>query len=414
MPLRLFRFLSSLLIPATRGTVAIYVGLTLVMTIGLIALGTDVVFLLMKHRQMQSAADSAAISGARALAVGVPADYAMQARSVASASGFVNGVDGVTVTVNSPPVVSTGNAGLEGAVEVIVSQPQNQLLLGLFRSGIFPVGAMAVAANSGSYEYCFLALGSGGSPAAFVANNAVVANPDCGVAVNSSSSPALTLGENAVIRGPVNVVGEWLLNNNSDLQGSPNFQHATAVENPYESLTAGTPPGCTSTSGIVNGTKTLSAGHYCSGFDFKNSSTVTLSQGTYYVDSKFVTGNGVTIKATSGVTIIINGNYTINLGNSNIINVVAPTSGTFAGIAFYGPTAIGTQVFSNNVNLNVQGVLYFPEGTVNFNNNGITTTSKCTQIVAKYINISNNAALNNDCVGTGVSTIGGGATKLVE
>lgn len=409
MPLRLVRSLMN-----NRGGVAIYVGLTLLVTIGLITLGTDATFLLLKHRQMQSAADGAALSGARALATGYPANYAMQARAVASAAGFTDGVDGVAVTVNSPPAVSKINADADGAVEVIVSQPQTRILLGLFRSGIFSVGAMAVAANTSAYEYCFLALGTTGSPATFVANNAVVANPDCGVAVNSNGSPALTLGENAIINGPVSVVGQWSLSNNAQLAGTPNVQNASPVVNPYEDLTIGTVPACISTSGTVNGTKTLPAGHYCSGFNFKNSSTVTLSAGTYYVDTSFVTGNGVTIKATAGVTIIIRGNYAISLGNGNVINLTAPTSGTFAGIAFYSPTATATQTFSNNVNVNVQGVFYFPEGTVNFNNNAATTTSRCTLIVAKYINISNNATLNNDCAGTGVLPIGGGASKLVE
>src|ERR1700739_599026 len=88
---------------AQRGVVAIQLGLMIVAIIGMVALGTEVTYLLHKHREMQGAADSAALGGATALLAGYPSDYRIEAWAVASAAGYVNGLAGTTVTVKHPP-----------------------------------------------------------------------------------------------------------------------------------------------------------------------------------------------------------------------------------------------------------------------------------------------------------------------
>jgi Flp pilus assembly protein TadG len=55
------------------GGVAIMIGLAFPAIIGMIALGTEIPFLLYKKFQMQSVADSAALGGAMALQSGHPA-----------------------------------------------------------------------------------------------------------------------------------------------------------------------------------------------------------------------------------------------------------------------------------------------------------------------------------------------------
>ena len=58
---------------ARRGSVAITIGLTLPIVIGMAALGSEITYLLYKHRQMQVVADAAALGGATALQRGYPA-----------------------------------------------------------------------------------------------------------------------------------------------------------------------------------------------------------------------------------------------------------------------------------------------------------------------------------------------------
>ena len=85
-------------------------------------LATDVGYAYYMHRQMQSAADAAAFSAAIAKSSGSPA-ISTEAYAVAGQVGFVNGANGVTVTVNNPPVsppASATDAANTSAVQVII------------------------------------------------------------------------------------------------------------------------------------------------------------------------------------------------------------------------------------------------------------------------------------------------------
>ena len=127
-----------------RGSVAVHIGLMATAIVGMAALGSEIVFVLYKHRQMQMTADSAALSASTALSKGFPTDLNVEARAIAAEAGFVDGVDGVSVTLNHPPA-SGSNAGVSQAVEVIVAQPQTLYMASVFGSGIFNVGARSVA-----------------------------------------------------------------------------------------------------------------------------------------------------------------------------------------------------------------------------------------------------------------------------
>ena len=401
-----------------RGSIAIQVGLAMIAIIGMVSLGIEGGFLLLKHREMQSAADGAAMSGASAIGFGYPADFRMEARAVASASGFTNGVDGIVVTVNSPPLRGSA-AGNAAAVEVIVSQPQTLSLIQVYRSGIFSVGARAVALAQPGYRYCILALDPSASQALLIKNNAVVTNPDCGVAVNSSSSSAMDVRNNAAVNGPAHVHGDWILSTNANLNGSPNVNNAPVIDDPYASMALQTVPGCTAQSGTaaIGATVNLNPGHFCTGFNFGNNSTVNLAAGAYYIDSAFTMGNFVVINGTGGVTLIINGNYAVTFSNGVRVSLTAPTTGPYAGMAIFGKrdgTSSVQQTFRNNTTLDIQGVIYFPNQIINFENNGTTGVAQCTQVIGRIINIANNVQLNNNCSATGVKPFGGGLSQLIE
>jgi hypothetical protein len=152
--------------------------------------------------------------------------------------------------------------------------------------------------------------------------------------------------------------------------------------------------------------------------NYSNNVTLNLAQGVYYIDTQLSLQNNVIVNANTGVTLVINGNYAINLGNNVTINITAPTSGPTAGVAIASirtATASVTQLFSNNAILNLTGAIYFPNQTVQFDNNSTINTAKCGQLVARIIQLQNNANLKNDCAGTGVLPITGGSTpQLVE
>ena len=403
---------------ARSGSVAIQLGLAMIVVLGMVGLGTEITFLMYKHRQMQSAADSAALGGATALSMGYPTDFVLEARAIAAAAGFVDGVGDVMVTVNRPPTIGP-RVGDTSAVEVIVSQPQTLGMVGLFRASVFDVGTRAVAVQGNWSLYCMLALDPTAASAIWIGENAIVTNPECGVAANSSSESALVLRNNTAINGPVSVHGNWSLAGNAQLNGYPLIRHGPIIADPYAGVTLQPIPGCTTqpAQGLNGETFNFTAGHWCSGWNFQNNVTLNLAPGTYYIDQQLILKNNAVLNATGGVTLVINGNYAIDIANNAQINITAPSSGPYAGLAFFGlrdATPTVKQTFSNNTILNIKGVVYFPNQIIEFNNNGATAPGGCTQVIGRIIQVYNNVQLDKNCLGTGVQPLGRTPSQLAE
>ena len=382
-----------------RGSVAIHVGLMLTGLVGAAGLGTEVTYLIYKHRQMQMVADAAAVSAAAALLQG--GNPTAEARAVAAQLNFVNGANGAAVVVNNPPV-SGAYTSNSTAVEVLVGQPQTMGLLGVFRSRIFAVNTRAVALETGVASICALALNPTASGAVHFDNNAAMTSSNCGLAVNSRSQDALHLDNNAYINGPVSVAGNWVLDNNAALNGTPKVHNAPPVPDPFENVQVTAPSTCTNQTYTCSNNCTLSlqAGRFCNGWLFDNQTTLNLGGGIYFIDQQLTAKNNLTINATDGVTIVMNGDYSIEIKNNAVVtmNVAAPTSGDTAGISLMGLTD-EDQAFDNNTVLNLNGALYFPNAKMHFYNNSTIGATACTQIIANTIHFENNVSLDGSaCV----------------
>src|SRR5262249_45769291 len=89
-----------------RGSMAILTGISLTVLLAFAGLGVDVSFGIGAKSDAQAAADAAANSVGAAAAQGSPnARIQSEANAAAAVSGFNNGMNGVTVTVNNPPTL---------------------------------------------------------------------------------------------------------------------------------------------------------------------------------------------------------------------------------------------------------------------------------------------------------------------
>jgi hypothetical protein len=411
-----------------RGSVAIIVALMLTMMIGFAALGTEVVFLLLKQRQMQAAASAAALGGATALMTGRPLDYTVEAKAAAANAGFVNGVASATVTINHPP--SIGNYTSSSiAVEAIVSQPQTLLLAKLFFTGVWNVSARAVATEGVGASDCVLALGQG--TAVSVGNGAQVMLNSCGLGSNSSSASAIQVtGGASLTSKTVSVVGNVSTSNGGSIATTNGVSTGqAAVADPYAGTAVpsvgackhGTLPSAPLTLGYSAGTQVLSAdGVYCGGLSIGNGAVVTMNPGVYIMDGgSFSVGGGSTLSGT-GVTIVLTGtgsNYTtVSINNGVTVTLSAPTTGSTSGLVFFQDPAAptnGSDSFQGGAGVSLTGALYFPSQTVTYAN-GANSTTTCTQLVADYLVFQGGASFNSNCANAGVTTIGGTPSELVE
>ena len=201
--------------------------------LGFAALGTEGGELYWKKVALQAAADQAAVSAANSFNSSQTA-YAIEGKAVAAQMGFVNGQNGVTVTVNSPPAsgLSTGKAGY---VEVIISLTQPPFLSRLFHPGDFIIDGRAVAQYGGG-PACVLALDKTASGALSAGGTTTVSMPKCNIVSDSSAASSLTVfGTASVTVNEAVAVGG--ISATSGLVDNGNISGAATVPNPYAALT---------------------------------------------------------------------------------------------------------------------------------------------------------------------------------
>ena len=399
-----------------RGSYVLAVALMTPVLAGIAGLGTETVWWLYKHKNMQGAVDSGAVSAATAAS-----NLVAEANSVMAAYGYANGVNSTTVTVNQPP--SSGNYMTSPqAVEVILSQPQQRLLSSLFGTDPVSISARAVAlGNSGTG--CVLSLDATASPAVSVKGGAVLNLIGCNLYDNSSGSPALDVnGSASVSANMVSTVGT--VSGTSNITATNGIRTGVrAMADPYASFSPPTAPACDPKNYTVNSngkTTSLDPGCYSGNITINAGASLNLSPGIYYLNGSNLSVAGNASITGTGVTLVFTGSGsnwgTASIGSNAIVNLTAPTSGSTQGIVMYGDrnmpagtafslTGGSTQTFS--------GALYLPKAALGYSGGDGSTTS-CTKIIANTVTFTGNSKVQVNCAGLGTAAIGTLTAQLVE
>jgi hypothetical protein len=141
--------------------------------------------------------------------------------------------------------------------------------------------------------------------------------------------------------------------------------------------------------------------------------------GVYIINGgSFAPAGGSTVTGV-GVTIVLTGSSgnvaTANIANGANVNLTAPTTGTFHGIAIIQQQGAGiaASTVAGGAKMNITGTMVFPSSLVQFSN-GSTNSASCTHLIAFQIQFSGGSRFGNNCAGTGVATIGtpGGASLV--
>ncbi len=432
--------------------------------IGFTGLAVDAGYWEMSKRDLQGAVDQAAYSAA--IAGGhnwTTAEATAQAKATMAEMGF-SAATGVTITVkhDDATIVGIAAADLSRAWEVTATKQQDRYFSKVFLNSDPTMSAQATALNGTSqiavahtvttytdesYDEivpavtqtkhtdsgCILSLATSGANTSLFENNGGVSSPNCAVYTNSSGSPALKCYNNCAINSSTYTVGTQSASSNGTLNygtaAAPKV-HKTGeppITDPYSGLPV--PSSATLAAQTVRaspagtGSVTINPGYYSAGINSSNS-TINMNPGTYYIATRFNVGVGATINATGGVTLVLLNGICVgvkdgnNLGgtcatetgwNGVKLNLTAPTSGTYGGVAMFmtgGSTSTPKdQEFHNSAQLNVQGVIYAPTSRFRLHNNGTFSTSLCAQVVSYKVWFENNANMGTSCAGTGVLTI---------
>lgn len=335
--------------------------LSMTVLLGFVGFAADIGTLLRAKRNLQIAADSAAVAGAAELNYG---DMTAAAQAAAAQNGVIVGTNGGAVAVNTPPLYGA-YAGQAGYVEAIVSQNQPTSFMNVFNIVSQTVTARAVATTS-TGNGCVYVLNPTSTGAMVVQGSFVVSSPGCGVIVDSTDPAALQItGAGTLTAGSVGVV-----ENDGGPIGNSTPAPVTGIapeSDPFAALVPPTPAGCITPPGTLTGT--ITAGCYSAPAGSSLTlSNVTLGAGTYVLEGN-VTLAGTVTSDVGGTTLdIVNGALTESPGT--VLDLVAPTSGAYNGIAIMEPAPNATMMvldLGNSSGL-IDGIIYAPDAELTLQN----------------------------------------------
>ena len=439
-----------------RGNVAAITALLIVPLAGVLGLATEASSWLLIDRAEQNAADSAAVAAATNGGNG-GTTYAIEGQSVASSYGFTNGANNTTVLVTAPNSPVPPCAGSTCYTVTITKNVPLYLLRAVGYNGNVAlasgrgqsVQAVAVATTTlVDSPQCLLALGKTASPFknGYSIDGSGLAHSTITCNVMSDGQSAYCNGSNGLTTGFSDSVGSQQDSNHSC--GSHETGVLTTLADPYQATLANNPPTnpCSSYVQETVVKKKLSAPTMLSGTpgwdgtekvlcgDVALSGPVTFSGAStvLVIENGQLDLNGFTLSTASGagLTIVFTsptpssetytaggtpGNFIADNGGGGVLDIAAPTSGTWSGLAVVQNQnlPVGNVTYTgNSPTFDITGVLDAPvtnltaKGAVNKSTNGFSCfTLVINSLVIKGTGDLFYANAQSQCAQAGVTTI---------
>jgi hypothetical protein len=359
-----------------RGMAMMMTVLAMSVLLGFMGLAVDVGTLFHVKRELQTAADAAAVAGTLEYLYTNDSSKAITyADNASAANGFTNGSNGVVVTASDPP--SDGpNAGNSSFFEAVVSEPAPTYFMSFFGFSSVTVSARAVAGVPTNNLACMWIMGTG-DETLYLQGSYDIEAPGCGIYVNSPKASAFVDTGNG---GQVDTLFLDVVGNSPPAhQTNPTVTTVNAAprSDPWGSFNGANPSsGCTNTSTATSVTGTVTGPGLNNVMCFTSPVTLsdaTLGAGTYLFESGVTISGTVTVN--SGTLDIYSG--TFNQGNA-VLNITAPTTGPYNGIAIMQPSTNSKQlqVQFGSSEQTLDGYIYAPGAQVSMQDHGggITAT----------------------------------------
>ncbi|WP_343346514.1 pilus assembly protein TadG-related protein [Sphingomicrobium sp. XHP0239] len=426
------------------GNVLVIMGATLPLLVGAAGIATDTVQWTLWKRQLQRAADSAAIAGVyERIEVG---DNVTKVEGAVGRDLTLNHHTGIALHSGFPKTQLLADDGTKvKRVKVALQVSRPLSFSGMFMKSAPDIYAEATAASvPGTDAYCVISLEDTAETGITGSGNAGV-EMDCGMITNSiATNSAIAKGSVMMKASVIASVGgiqksdNWIVNKYDP--------YVSAMVDPYKNINPDpNDMKCDGARTVVKGGKNvistdpvaLTPANYdktikTPGGDSVNcytslsvapGETLALDPGVYYIN-----GGDIDIKGTvtgTNVTLVLTnkdpsstkiGNFTMNAGEGTL-DIDAPDSGTYKGIAVMQDRRAPLIKQNNKNRVNgggsgdIIGALYFPKQAITYNGDG-NMTAVCTRFVTRRIVFTGNSTVSNkfkkDCGGDNVDTFEGG------
>jgi Flp pilus assembly protein TadG len=396
--------------------------------IGAMGLAAEVSYWRLHQRAMQNAADAAAI----AAATNGGSTYVAEAQAVAAQYGFQNGAGNITVTVTNPNTASgcsskcytvSINDKLPLLLSKVVGFSGNTTVTSAGSSTPVPATSMqgaSIATSAPAYKYCIMALGTTGVTD-ITANGAQKADlGGCNVVSNAGA----TCNGGNLNAGIVDAHGT------NKGCGTTQNSNMPIVTDPYTGLAPSIPtntcssypqePSLPTPSNQWTGTYTIN-GVVCG--DVKLTGNTTINGGVLVIENGRLDTNGYTLTG-NPLTIVFSGSNNASYQHvptgGGSLNIAAPTSGVWSGVAIYQDPSLTTNVnissAGNSPTWNISGLVYLPHSSVTLSGSAGASTmgKKCLVLVVDNLTINGTGSVfanNTECGLAGLQTQPGGGSR---
>ncbi|QDP18885.1 Tad domain-containing protein [Sphingomonas xanthus] len=402
-----------------KGSTIIIAAATLPLVVGASGLATDTIQWALWKRQLQRAADSAAIAG---VYTRTKNDNETAVRSAVDTDISLNHHTGIALLA-APTVALLANSGdMRERVQVGLQIRKALPFSAMFMTAAPIIRANAIAASvPGTDEYCVITLEPSASKTGITVGGNTSISMNCGMISNSpSANSALSNGNSSSVTASV-IAAVGAVQASSQWNVAKYDPYTTPVKDPYESVNPtasemsgcpANPPSASDSTSVPSGAATLCYSSINVGsnrtWDLGSNKTI------YVTGHNKNTAGDVTVQGTLNCT-----NCTIVLTNKDMasdakigtfdmqaqgkMNISAPSdaSNKYRGIAVFqdrrAVDASGSgspNKFNGGGSQIIQGALYFPNQSVTYNGSG-TATAVCTRFVSRRIIFTGNSAATN-------------------
>ena len=417
-----------------RGNALVIAAAALPLVLGSAGLASDTIEWALWKRQLQRAADSAAMAGVYSIVQLEGANSGVQ--DAVTRDLEVNSHVGITTTKNVTSSPSVGAFTADPyAVRVALSIQKSLSFSSLFMPTVPTITATATATVVPSGKYCVISL-ENTATTGINATGSTHLNLGCGMITNSTSlNAAVATGSSSVVADPIAAVGGIPASSNWG-SGTTLQPFTVAQEDPYNNPTKTVNPpagqSCSGAGARVNNNTTQNFGTDVTSVTCVTSlqldGTSTL-KGTIYVDGGSVSvGTQANVTCDECTIVLTNsstsptatiGNFIVN--GSPQMHWTAPRSGPFEGLLIYQDrraidgtgTAYDNKLTGSSTSY-FEGAFYFPKQDLEFlGNTGMNT--HCLQLVSRRVTFTGNSSISNTCpTNSKAKSFVGKRVRLVE
>jgi len=395
-----------------RGSIATMTVLLIVPLTAILGLGTEAGTWYLIQRSEQNAADSAVLAAAQNGIINPGGTtYINEGKQVAANFGYLaSEVTPVNNQTCPSPYSGSGCYKVTITRNVPVNLPRLVGYRGTNGSGAQTVVAIAMAA---SIDYpisdCITSLGSGsdtyrvdGGPSVVLNGCSISTNGDAKCAGNNSSGGAAYFFVHGNNNGCTPLAGSAAVTDPYTTTYPPTNIPGNTCGSNASSYTAGTT--------ITGGTVDVTAHHYCGNVNITGNVTASTGGVMVIENGSLNISSGVTFTG-AGLTIIFTGQTVAGLSpshtpsSSGTLDISAPTSGNWSGVALYQDPRLTTGVdwssSGSSLTWDITGLIYMPNSNILFSGdiNRASGGADCFSIVDTTFRINGNVTITEQQTG---------------